>query len=438
MKTNTAAKNHARTYEGAPAIKISPEKELRRAVLSCLLWENSFYESGEEIADRIKKLVFQLKDRPKLVADLAVEAKQKHGLRHVPLLLAVELAGVHKGDRLLQDTVFEIVTRVDDIPELISIYWKNGKKPISAQIKKGLARAFDKFDEYQFAKYDRDSAIKLRDVMFLVHPKPKDKDALFKSIAERTLKTPDTWEVSLSGGADKRETFERLIKEEKLGDLAFIRNLRNMSEAKVDFGVIKERFLKIKTGRIFPFQYIAAAKYVPQFENLIEPVLLRANEGKPRLAGTTGILVDVSGSMDDKLSSKGEMTRMDAACGLAMIIRDLAQDVEIFSFSNSIAVIPARRGFALRDAIVSSQPHSGTALGAAINTLREKKKYDRFIVITDEQSNDSVGAGAGELNYMLNVGQYKPSVGYGAWTRIDGFSEHTVRFMQEIETKGDR
>ncbi len=41
-------------------------------------------------------------------------------------------------------------------------------------MKLGLARAFGKFDASQLAKYDRDEPVKLRDVMFLVHAKPKD------------------------------------------------------------------------------------------------------------------------------------------------------------------------------------------------------------------------------------------------------------------------
>jgi len=41
-------------------------------------------------------------------------------------------------------------------------------------VKKGLATAFPKFDEYQLAKYDRGGPIKLRDVLFLSHAKPRN------------------------------------------------------------------------------------------------------------------------------------------------------------------------------------------------------------------------------------------------------------------------
>ena len=137
--------------------------------------------------------------------------------------------------------------------ELLAIYWADAlgpqqqrkRQPVSAQIKKGLARAVTKFDAYQLAKYDRDGAVRIRDVLFLVHAKPKDdtQAALWKQVADRSLPAPDTWEVALSGGADKRETFERLVRDRKLGYLALLRNLRNMDQAGVDETLVKDAIL---------------------------------------------------------------------------------------------------------------------------------------------------------------------------------------------------
>lgn len=35
--------------------------------------------------------------------------------------------------------------------------------------------------------------------------------------------------------------------------------------------------------------------------------------------------------------------------------------------------------------------------------------------------------------YMINVASARNGVGYGDWTRIDGFSENVLRFIREIE-----
>lgn len=63
-----------------------------------------------------------------------------------------------------------------------------------------------RFSEYELAKYNRDSAITPRDVLFMSHAKPKDKSqaALWRKLSANELATPDTREVQLSAGADKR------------------------------------------------------------------------------------------------------------------------------------------------------------------------------------------------------------------------------------------
>ena len=45
------------TREGARGKRFTPEHELKRALMNCLLWEDQFYEDGVSIAERIAKLV---------------------------------------------------------------------------------------------------------------------------------------------------------------------------------------------------------------------------------------------------------------------------------------------------------------------------------------------------------------------------------------------
>ncbi|MGC1490976.1 MAG: hypothetical protein WA798_06340, partial [Candidatus Acidiferrum sp.] len=68
-----------RTHEGAVAQRVDVKTELRRTVLSCLLWEDTFYEKGNDIAKRIAELV--AKSKPEDVAALAREARDKMQLR---------------------------------------------------------------------------------------------------------------------------------------------------------------------------------------------------------------------------------------------------------------------------------------------------------------------------------------------------------------------
>ncbi len=451
MRTNTAAAGTytpVLTHEGGQADRITPYKELRRSVLSCLLWENGFYEKGNATAARIAQLCADPKVSPGEIATLAIEAREAMKLRHVPLYLAVELSKRKGAGPLVAATLETVIQRADELAEVLSIYWKekpvkNGRRTGGAishrGIKTGLARAFQKFDEYRLAKYDRENAVKLRDALFLCHAKPKDEaqDALWKRLKDGTLAVPDTWEVELSAGKDKKATFERLLTEKKLGGMAVLRNLRNMTEAGVAEDLIRERLEK-GIERALPFRFVTAARIVPRLEDSLERGMLHAIDGLPKLAGKTGLLIDVSLSMDARLSAKGETTRVDAACGLAILVRELCEQSVIATFSDKVVEIPPRRGFALRDAVIRSQPHSGTHLRAALLALSKHfawKDCDRLIVITDEQSADGILPMNGNA-YCVNVGTDKNGVSYShGWSHIDGWSEHVIDYIREIEAE---
>ena len=428
---NYAQRQFTTTHEGAKVRQIGVKQQLNRLVMANMLWEDQFYMDGQTSATLIGALVKQVD--PEFTAQLAVKARTEMKLRHIPLLLVRELA---RNKTLKAQTVVDVVQRPDEMPELLSIYWKDGKTAISTQLKKGLATAFSKFNEYSLAKWDKNSAaISMRDVMFLVHPKPVDEkqEALFKKVANKELVTPDTWETQLSAGADKKETFERPMDEGKLGALAFLRNLRNMVQAGVDERIIREYASLIDVSKVLPFRFLAAARVVPQFEDMLEAMLFRCTVNMPKLKGKTRLLVDVSSSMyQPKVSAKSDITRQDASLALAMICREICEEVEIFSFSGKALRIAPRRGFALADAIKNSQGCSGTDIGRSIRET--DGTYDRTIAITDEQSRDQVNAPKGHTKgYVLNVGSYQNGINHSAWTTITGFSESVISYIIEVE-----
>jgi hypothetical protein len=172
----------------------------------------------------------------------------------------------------------------------------------------------------------------------------------------------------------------------------------------------------------------------------------------PVLKGRTVVLVDVSGSMGDKLSGKSDMTRLDAAAALASVVN--AEHLRVFAFSNDIKEVPPRRGMAGVDAIKNSMPHQGTELFAAVAEINSQAAYDRIVVITDEQAAGPKMTAFGSYGlfnrnnrnvttpkfpapvgkgYMINVASAQHGVGYGAWTHLDGFSEFVIRWINEFE-----
>jgi hypothetical protein len=190
-------------------------------------------------------------------------------------------------------------------------------------------------------------------------------------------------------------------------------------------------------ARALPFRFVTAARHAPKLEEAIEKAMLKGIAGFEKLPGVTGLLVDVSGSMNYQLAKKGETTRMDAAAGLAILLREKAEEFRVATFSDSCVTLPALRGFALRDAIVGSQAHSGTYLKRALSTLEGGKEWsdvERVIVITDEQSHDGILAAWTKRAYLINVGSYKNGISYGnGWTHIDGWSERVLDYIAATE-----
>lgn len=437
---------------GAMAAKQKAEALLRRNVMTCLLWEDAFYQKGSEIAESIKTLVSQVD--PKVVRDIAIEARMVQKLRHVPLYLAVQMSEAGGEYRKHVSTVLStVINRADELAEALAIYWKDGKKPIGKQFKSGLAKSFSKFDEYRLAKYNRDNAIKLRDVMFLVHPKPvgKEQEELFRKLAENELETPDTWEVALSAGKDKKETWERLINEKKLGALAFLRNLRNMEDAGVDRDVIKKGFATINPRWLLPINYLMAFKASPRWMEEIEGLMFRGYATSPKLKGKTAIVIDVSGSMRGAISAKSSSDRIEVATAMAMMAKEVCEEAVIYATAGSdwsrvhkTELLPSFRGFALIGEIQKASSHLG---GGGIFTRQcleyikeqERGDVDRIIVFSDSQDCDTpakrVPAPFGKTNYIVDVSSHTHGVNYdGIWTaEIAGWSEYFIPFIFAME-----
>lgn len=447
MKTNTTGvePTPAYTHGGAKADRISVHQELERSVMSCLLWEDEHYEDGEVVAKRIAKLVPKCK--PAFVALLAITARTSMKLRHVPLYLVALLAKTDCDRGLVRKTLAEVVQRADELAEFLAMYWKNGRKPVPHCVRLGLSDALRKFNEYNLAKYDRNEKVKLRDVLRVCHPKPSNKVQanLWKRVVKRELKVPNTWEVALSAGKDKAKVFTKLIKDGELGALALLRNLRNMEQSGVSEKLVREALDTADYSRVLPFRFVSAAQHAPRYEGALEKAMFKSLENFPRLDGKTVLVVDVSGSMWSGISSKSDLTRVDAAAALAMLIREISEEPYIYVTAGSdssrvhkTGLLAPRRGFALRDSINQSLRQMGGGgifLRQCLDYIKEREKnVERLIVFTDEQDcdqklNPSTAPAFGESNYLINVASAKNGIGYKKFTHVDGFSEAIVQWI---------
>lgn len=514
--TTVKSKPTPKTHNGARADVETPFQQLERSTMTCLLWENTYYEQGESISDRIAKLIRQVE--PDQVRALALKAKNEMYLRHVPLFMAIELVkarheaekapsnyiklkksevlqltlkhGVSQAeaDRLTIDQLWEkipialvrseinkvfpsslvsslvkdVVQRADELGEVISLYWGGKRKPLPKAIKTGLAEAFNKFDEYQFSKYKADDkskkAISLRDVMFLVHPKPENdaRAELYKRIAEKTLTTAQTWEAQLSKvgqenkdkvsfAKSKKEIFENQMSNNKLGGLATLKNLRGMLEVGVDTQLIKNYIANNSFKKVLPFRFLSAADHAPQLEKELYEAMVRCVKNVEKLPGKTLVLIDLSGSMDSKISSKGETKCSQVASAVGAIAEKVCENPVVFGYGTTLNRAMGS-GFSLWKSLQKANMGGTNTGDCTKQALGYHPDATRVIIITDEQSSDILPKlESNQRGYIVNVAPYGTGmytnnkskgneVKYeGNWTRINGWSEQIFRYIYAIE-----
>ena len=421
-----------KNYEGARAYAMTPELELYSAVVTASL-SDTFYEKQDERVDRIALLIGKVS--PEFVARLAVYTRTEMHLRSIPLLLLVELAKAHNGDDLVARAVEKTVLRADEIMELLMCYqWRNpsgdarkklGK--LSRQIQNGLQRTFNRFDEYQFAKYDRDGLeVKLRDALFLVHPKAKDEQqqTLFDKIVNRQLEVPYTWETELSAlGQQKfeseaqkqeavREKWEELINSGKLGYMALMRNLRNMLQADVsllEMQKVASRLSdadQVAKSKQLPFRYLSAYREIEKVNSTHTAMLMNALESAVKRSASnvegfdenTRVLLasDVSGSMWSPISQKSTIRNYDVGILLSMLFRSRCKQVVSGIFGDDWKVVNMPNDNILM--ATHQLERLGNTVGFStngykvINWLMEQNVVmDKVMMFTDMQMWDSTG-----------------------------------------------
>lgn len=440
MRTNAKAKDPVvKTHEGAKAVyREKAVDKLRRSVLCCLLWEDSFYEDGESIATRICSYIPQCS--PEEAFSVAVEARST-GLRHAPLLVVREMMRYPEHKKLVAEAISIVCDRPDQLTELLSLYWKDrsgSSKKIPYCFLKGAQKAFGKWLEYDLAKYKQDDKkIKLRDVLRLVHPTPisEEQSEAFKKLSEGTLKRFDTWEDRLSSGEDKCKVFTELLTANKLGGLALIRNLRNMMFAGVDRDLIRSRIATMKTDRIEPFRLMKAMEHGEIFAPQLEERIFESCKKMTRIPGHTLILVDTSGSMSVKVSTKSDLNRSEAGFGLAVLLKEVCAESSIFGFNHELEPIPHLRGFALWQK--GRKPDGCTDIAGCLNQawayIRARGvTKTNVIIITDMQGQTNAGSSLskfGGKGFFLNVSSNEPSIAHGEWDEMTGWSEKTVEYI---------
>jgi len=414
--------------EGAKAFTITPAEELYSAVVTTGL-SNVTYEKGTDRLARIQALIN--KNDLEFVAKLAVYARKEMYLRSVPLVLTTELAKHTSGTDLVSRTVDGVIQRADEITELLAYYQIANERTevkklnkLSKQIQKGLVKSFNKFDEYQFAKYNRKAEVTLKDALFLVHPKAKDENqqAVFNKIVNDTLETPYTWEVELSvlgqkkfaDDIEKKSAFkkkwEELIFSNKLGYMATLRNLRNILEADVSSDAMYKvcSYLSnekaVRNSKQLPFRFLAAyrelrtidSKYTSSVLEALEDAVMVSAKNIKGFGFDTSVVIaaDVSGSMQQPVSPKSKVLLYDIGLLMSMMLQSQCKNVISGMFGDTWKRIPMPKNAILRnvDAFYKREGEVGYSTNGYLvieDLIRRNEKVDKVMLFTDTQLWDS-------------------------------------------------
>ena len=434
-----------RTHEGAPAFMADPLSNLKRVLNAHMLYEGSFYLNGKEAGEMLLDAVEHAEKRDTVATySIISNARHEHNIRHASLAAAVQFAKIVKG-RVSADLIRDVISRVDELGEVLAMA---GGKNAPHCVMSGVARAFRKFDEYQFGKYQgTGKGISLKDAVFLSHPNPID-TPLVQKIVDGTLATPDTWETRLSAKAEtKCEVFTDLLQSNKLGAMALLRNLRGMSEAGVDHGLISAALVHANWSKVLPFRFMTAALHAPMFAERLDEAFRKAVAGSVYLKGRTAVLVDTSGSMSHTLSDKSVVQLNWAGACLAAAIN--GDTVRLFEWASSTAEVANFRSLSTAMGLQTGRCGHSTDLGQAMKYVYRHAgaDFDRYIVISDMQFKGGYsGAGdryrdievpslpEGAKGYTINVGRHNnPGIIGGDWTHFTGFSPAVLGYIAEVE-----
>lgn len=341
--------NSVLNHEVDKAYRLDSRMELYNLVATSFLF-NKYYEDTSGQMKRLREGIRQVK--PDFTCKLAVYARKKMYLRSVPLVLLVELVKELKYQKIdksfIADAVAAVISRPDEITELLAYYQltnnREGAKKLdklSRQVRIGIARAFNKFDQYQFAKYDRQAEVTLRDALFLTHPKATDdaQQEIFDKIASKSLETPYTWETQLSEKGNKEDIWMELLDSGKLGYMALLRNLRNILNSGIPYEYLEavaETLAdqdNVRRSKQLPFRFLSAYQQIGQLPGsqvLVEALeeAIAASIDNIEFFGSDRVLIasDVSGSMFYPVSPRSTVQYYDIGLLLSMLLKNKLGD----------------------------------------------------------------------------------------------------------------
>lgn len=384
------------SYEGGTVYEKNCIEDLTNFMLSSYL-ENQFYETADEQINRFIDLLDKVSKQVSLewIAKLSFFARKELGMKSVSHLTAAWLnSKAFENKRTYYRNIMKIPS---DIAEVFAAIDMLGDKRSHALVR-GAGDFLSSLGDYQIGKYKMNGKeYNMYDLINITHAH----SAAIDKYKAGTLEATDTWEVNISGAVDQVERdyhWRKMVEEGRLGYLALIRNLRNITKAEgidqkwVDKYLVPQltNEAAINKSMVFPYQIYCAYKNIGIRNTSINAALDKAFKiacgNMPQMDGDTVIILDVSGSMESKLSSNSSLTlkEVSAVYAAAMLVNTNADFIKFGNDAKKMKFNPLENVFDIVAKMCSNDSCGwGTDIRPAFRLL--KKKYDRIFLVSDMQ-----------------------------------------------------
>lgn len=434
--------NSTTNKSGNPAFKMEDKAKLVTQVLTTFFGEKKFY--GDTTSDLMKTAKIVANAEPRFVANLARYARKEMHLRSVSHALTALVSHEIETKPFIKEVVDDVVERADDITEILACYITMYGKPVPNGLKKALANALGKFNEYQISKYNGgNKSVKFRDVLAITHAKPKteEQNELFNKIMNDSLAIAERWETELSAKGNTKDVWEELINDNKVGYMAMLRNLRNIVNAKPSninkvFDKLSDKE-QIAKSKQLPFRFFSAYKELEKVSNAgskvfdtLETAIESSVDNIPKLKGTTIVAIDVSGSMSDFISNKSSIRCIDLSRLLGVMASKICEDAIVYTFANRLekVTVSSKSGI-LEKANSISFTGGGTNMHLPLQKMIDDKIIaDRIIILSDNEVN--YGYCGFKHGCQALADKYRKDVNKNLWVHaIDLQGYGTQQFM---------
>lgn len=452
-KANEMAKMYS-ANGNLQAVK-SEKQQAYELVINSMYGRDTMYETTDTKVSRLRDIVSSLvaKGEFDFLANLMVFARTEMHMRNMPILGTLFFIEALYNQRIkwpgTRTLVSRVIQRADQITDVLALIGTKSKMPMA--LKRGLSDAFNKFDAYQFAKYDRKGKVTFKDAMRVIHPVPKDEDqsSIFKQLMEGTLVSPDTWEVALSREGNTKEVWHGLIERNAIGFQALLKNLRNMLKADISVGHKRTVAAALVNGanrsKSLPFEFLASMDAIKEFDdNILNNALIQCMQQSvanvPKMGNKVLVMLDVSGSMQFD-----NYRAIKTASFLTAVLAASCADAEKFhlvcfgSDAKYVRLNTAESVYSNYTKLL--EINGGSTNFAAALTLVNKSdvQYDTVFCLTDGEIDDLGNTRVGGFQpkaekYVINcaAAESTPLPPIQNWSALAGWSTNLFKYIEAV------